>query len=198
MRDIVINRSYRKQLKNRSFSLITSDCTGGVMCKDLSVRMNSPTRNLFFNASDFICFCENLDYYLTQKLQPTDNRDNSGYLTAKLGDLVLYLVHYDSFDQAKEEWERRKVRVNKENLFFIMNDRNGCTYSDVEAFDRLPYKNKVFFSHKPYPEFKSVVYIKGSERFDSLKTITAYVHQLGIKRYYDQFDFVTWLNSEND
>ena len=113
---------------------------------------------------------------------------------ASLGDLKLFLVHYSSIEQFQEEWERRRKRINKDNLFFIMNDRNCCTESDIAAFDALPYDNKVCFTHKEYPQYKSTFYIRGSENDDYLKDVTKYIHPWWIKRYYDQFDFVTWLN----
>ena len=65
VRDVFHNKKQRNSLRNSNFSLITSDCTGGCVAKDLRVRMNSPTRNFYFNADDYIKFCKNLDYYLT-------------------------------------------------------------------------------------------------------------------------------------
>mgnify|MGYP000581222312 FL=1 len=68
--------------------------------------MNSPTRNFYFNADDYIKFCKNLDYYLT--LQPelyTGNYSGEGseYLMASLGDLKMFLVHYLSVEQCRDE-----------------------------------------------------------------------------------------------
>lgn len=120
VRDVFHNKKQRNSLRNSNFSLITSDCTGGCVAKDLRVRMNSPTRNFYFNADDYIKFCKNLDYYLT--LQPelyTGNYSGEGseYLMASLGDLKMFLVHYLSVEQCRDEWIRRRERVNKDNLF---------------------------------------------------------------------------------
>lgn len=70
VRDILHNKNQRNNLQNSNFSLITSDCTGGCVAKDLKVRMNSPTRNFYFNADDYIKFCKNLDYYLALQPEP--------------------------------------------------------------------------------------------------------------------------------
>lgn len=198
IRDVLINRKYRERLMNRSFSLISSDCTGGCWAKDLRVRMNSPTRNFYFNADDYIKFCSNLDYYL--ELEPLTYRgsysgEGSQYLMASLGDLKMFLVHYDSIEQARLAWLRRRERVNSENMFFIMNDRNLCTEREIEAFDALPYQNKVCFTHIPYRKYKSTFYIAGSETRACVKGVMNYVKPFCIKRYYDQFDFVDWINS---
>lgn len=75
-----------------------------------------------------------------------------------------------------------------------MNDRNFCTEEHIAAFDALPYPNKICFTHVEYPQYKSTFYITGSEDAEYLDSVMNYVHQWWIKRYYDQFDFVKWLN----
>lgn len=156
--------------------------------------MDSPTRNFYFDAADYIEFCQYLDIYLSLSLEPYSDPE-SPYLMAKCGDVKLYLVHYDSFEQAAEKWEIRKQRVNKSNMFFMMTDRNHCTEADIKAFDALPYENKVCFTHIPYPQYESSFYLHGSEEDEYVKDVSSYIHQWWIKRYYDQFDFVSWLNS---
>ena len=194
LRDILINKPNRKRLNNKDFSIISSDCTAGCICKDLKVRMNSPTRNFYFNAEDYIKLCQNLEYYLGLPLTDDTSDDEFPYLTALCGDIRLFLVHFNTVEQAQGEWERRKTRVNYNNLFFIMNDRNGCTDKELKAFDELPYLNKVCFTHIKYPEYKSTVYIPGSENRDCLKSLMEYIHCWWVKRYYDYFDYVDWLN----
>ena len=200
IRDITINKRYRNKLKNEKFSLITSDCIGGVLCKDLHERMNSPTRNFYFNADDFVKFCSNLEHYINLIPEEYDGdykEVGAEYLMASLGDLKMFLVHYTSLEQARDAWIRRSKRLNKNNMFFIMTDRNFCTEKEIRAFDELPYKNKVCFTHIPYPQYKSTYYIKGSENDHCLNIITDYVFPFWIKRYYDQFDFVRWINEGN-
>ena len=194
IRDLLLNDGERKRLENHEFSIICSDCPAGCVCKDLNEQMRSPTRNFYFNADDYIKFCQNLEYYLSQALTEDTDPPETEYLTAMCDDVRLFLVHYDTVWQAQEEWERRKGRVNFDNIFFLMNDRNFCTEGHIAAFDELPYPNKVCFTHKEYPQYKSTFYITGSEDDEYLESVTNYVHQWWIKRYYDQFDFVKWLN----
>lgn len=194
IRDSLFNEKNRKKLINHDFSIIGSDCTAGCICKDLKVQMKSPTRNFYFEAQDYIRFCNNLKYYLSLSLASDNQPTSTSYLTAMCGDLRLFLVHYHSVEQAKIEWERRKIRVNFNSIFFLMNDRNGCTEEDIRAFDELPYENKVCFTHKPYPQYQSTYYISGSENDACLKSLMNYTPKWWIKRYYDQFDFVAWLN----
>ena len=60
VRDILYNRKQRHRLLNHDFSLITSDCSGGRVAKDLKVRMNLLTCNFYFNAEDYIKFFEKI------------------------------------------------------------------------------------------------------------------------------------------
>lgn len=77
-RDFLYNRKSRALLKNKDFSIISSDCLGGCIAKDLKVRMNSPTRNFYFNSDDYIKFCKKLEYYLGFEPQPYNGNYSGG------------------------------------------------------------------------------------------------------------------------
>ena len=82
------------------------------------------------------------------------------------------------------------------NLFIMMTDKDspqGMIEEELEAFDRLPFKNKVVFTHKPYPHLKSVFYIRGFEQNDQVGDLFAFSGWNG-KKYYDQFDYIAWFN----
>ena len=197
LRDLLYNSKNRNTLCNTDFTIISNDCTAGCVYKDLKVRTNTVTRNFYFNADDYIKFCQNLDFYLSlvpEQYKGEYQDEGSQYLMASLGDLKLFLVHIPSIEDAQKEWKRRRERINKNNIFFLMNDRNFCTEKQIKEFDELPYKNKICFTHIPYNQYKSTFYITGSEKKPFLDPITNYVHFWWIKRYYDQFDFVDWLN----
>ena len=194
IRDNTINKELRNQVQEKEISIIASDCIGGVIYKALRRRMDSPTINMFFSASDFIKFCESIDYYLEQKIVEDTEPNNEQYPVGLLGDIKLNLVHYKSIEEASEKWEKRKKRIHRESMYFIMNDRNGCTEKEIAAFDNLPYENKVIFTHIPYPKYKSAFYIPGSERDEYIKIVTSYLGVFSIKRRYDYFDVASWIN----
>ena len=67
-------------------------------------------------------------------------------------------MHYHSEQEAREKWEARSQRLDLDNLFIMMTDKDGgkgAKYEDLQAFDNLPYPNKVVFTHKHIPEFKN-------------------------------------------
>ncbi|MBR2215117.1 MAG: DUF1919 domain-containing protein [Selenomonadaceae bacterium] len=65
----IYNRYQQSRLQNRNFSLIASNCNGGVMLHDLGLRFNSPFVNLWVRPTEFVLMCENLSYYLGQDLE---------------------------------------------------------------------------------------------------------------------------------
>lgn len=195
VRDNTVNRKLRNEVKTERISIIASDCIGGVLYKELHRQMASPTINMFFSASDFIKFCENMDYYLEQKIVcDEESTEDAQWPIGRLGDILLHLVHYKTVEEADIKWKERKQRIHRDSLYFMMNDRNGCTEKEIAAFDALPYKNKVIFTHKPYPQYKSACYIPGSEQDEFIKITTAYVRKFSFKRRYDDFDVAAWFN----
>lgn len=114
------------------------------------------------------------------------------YPVGILGDIKIYFQHYNSEMEAYEKWNTRKSRINYNNLFIMFTDRDGCTYSDLLAFDRLSYKNKVVFVNKPYPEIRSAFYIKGFENEACVGQCNEF--QYTYHKYYDQFDYIGWFN----
>ena len=174
------------------------NCIGGVLAHDLGIRFNSPTVNLYMRAEDFIRFCENLPYYLSiEKMFPCTDPELVGertYPVAYLGDLVLFLVHYASVEEADRKWQERKTRVRTDNLVILATDRDGMTEELKDRFEKLPDR-KVLFTKQPDPAHPSCVYIPGFEQEESLGLITEPAGWRG-KRAVDRFDWVAFLNGK--
>ena len=186
----------RLKLKNHSFSIISSNCTGAFITHDLKQQFRSPFVNLFLLPKDYIKLCKNLKYYLSQNLTFI-TPPQYDYPVAMLDDITIYFTHYKTEEEAKEKWEARTKRINYDNIFFIFCDRDGCTYEDLVEFDKLPYKNKVAFTNKKYKELKSTFYIKGFEKEESVGQLYLYTSKIFGRKGYDQFKFVKWLNKGN-
>lgn len=104
-------------------------------------------------------------------------------------------MHYHTFEEAKACWLKRCARINKDNVFVMMTDRDGCTYEDLVRFDSLPFSHKVVFTHKYLPEIKSSFYIRGFENEKQVGLLNQTKNILGY-RYIDEFDYVKFLNGE--
>ena len=115
----------------------------------------------------------------------------------ELPSIGLIFTHYPSLENAREAWYRRRERVNYDNLFFIL---DCCTETDAElqdAFERLPYENKLIFTRLEDPErwkdtFCFSCFTDGNYHpgyfMDYLLTDNGIFHVM------DEFDYVNWLN----
>lgn len=164
---------------------------GGVVYHNLGLKFLSPTINEFMSASDFVKFCSNLQFYLSQDLKEIMGC-NCNYPVAKLDDITIFCVHYKSFEEFCEKWHDRKTRINWDKTYFILTERDGCTYNDIVEFDKLPYKNKVVFVKQPRPEIKSAFYINGVDC--SITALTDYLGKFTGLRWLDKFDFVSFID----
>ena len=159
--------AYRARLKNYDFSIISNNCWSGVTYDKYALPYLTPTIGLWIPPKDYVKFCKNLRFYLEQKLTKINykeshvadmliERKKSGRYNFNLDDLIIgrlydidiIFIHYHDFEEAKTKWNRRKNRINYNNLIFKFNDQNGCTENDKDDFLNLDYKNKLFFTAK--------------------------------------------------
>lgn len=188
-----INQNNKDRLNNTDFSVIASNCTGGFILHDLGLQFRSPFVNLYMEPSDFIKYLKKIDYYNSCEFKFEDRSDRP-YPVGILDDLKVYFVHYKNSEEAETTWKKRLKRLNNKKLFIILTERDGCTYKDLEEFDKLPYENKVVFTHKKYPEIKSAYYIKGFEDNGEVGDLFRYKDKWSGKKFYDEFDYVQWFN----
>lgn len=195
----MLNKLRRKLLriknKNKDFTIFSSNCIGGVMISELGIRFNSPFVNLWLNAKDYIKFLKWPEKYLNCVMLFC-REEGVNYPIGVLDDIKIYFYHYSTEKEAEECWNRRKKRINFDNLYVIFTDRDNCSYSDLLEFDNLPYKHKVVFTHKKYPKIKSSVYIRGFENCNQVGNLVATEGKIISKHIYERFDYVKWLNTK--
>lgn len=186
----------RKRLKNKSFSLVTNNCIGGIISHDMHLRFLSPTVNLSFTNEGFILFCQHLVHYLSIPVEEV-NSDNSypvGVLKGDYGDVLLYFMHYGSFPEAKQKWEERASRVDMENLFIVM-EAQKCDESVLRQFDELEFPNKVILTDGYHPGIGCSFPVKDGfydEGYFNGKILS--YPKFGLRRYLDRFDYVSFFN----
>ena len=189
-----LNKKNRNKLENTDVTIFCNNCTGGIIYHDLGLEFKSPTINLYFSASDFVEFCENLDFYLSEEL--IEINSERSYPVAKLGKITIFFVHYKNFEQAKKKWNERRSRINKNNMFFVMIDRDGCTPELAKRFNSLPYKNKVFLTYRNIEGVNCAFIKKEWQDIDKTRILTEYLSKFTGKRFIDSFDYVSFLNGK--
>lgn len=183
----------KHKLKNNDMTIISSNCNGEFIYHDMGLKFMSPTINLSFDMNDYVKFLQNMKWYLNQEIKEY-NDPRFDFPTGILGDIEIRFNHYKTFDEAVNKWNERKKRINWDNLFILGIDGDNCSYESLKQFDELPYENKVIFTSKLYPEIKSSYYIKGFEDKGGIGVLIYFKNQFLIRRYLDDFDYVSFLN----
>lgn len=182
----------RARLKAAGFSILATNCIGGVMYHDLGLEFLTPTVNLTISLADLIKLAENPRRYMEQSF--AEIPEPGPCPAGMLGDIRVNFVHYDSFQEGVRKWEERKGKINWDKIVLIATDRDLSDGGDLRKFDRLEYPNKILFTHVPHPELGCAVYLPGFEDREEVGVLTNFRPGLLQRRYMDRFDYVAFLN----
>ena len=121
-------REDRNELKEYQFTIVSNNCFGGILYKQLRKEYLSPFVGLFITGRDYLKLVNRFDYYMEQDLL-FSNTSKSDYVNGlkemkpnlpigKLDDVEVVFLHYFSNAEALEKWLRRKSRMNLDNMIF--------------------------------------------------------------------------------
>jgi uncharacterized protein (DUF1919 family) len=200
--DRIIAPFQRARLRNMSFSIISNDCVGAGIYQKLGLQYTTPTIGLFFFSDDYIRFLENFEHYIRQQVifiesskHPEANelcRRNHYPIGVLDSDVEVQFLHYESEEEAVEKWNRRKERIYFENLFFIYSDKDNFKEEYLDRYEKLPFKNKIFFSSKPRGQIGNLVFVRDYEG-------KAQVGDSSRNRKYEKYiNIISWLNGDKD
>ena len=191
---VLKDASDKRKLKNKNFTIFSSNCVGGVIYHSLGLRFLSPTINLWIEPKDFIKILSYPEKYLKSNLIKEYSTDKFTYPVGIIKDVKIYGQHYSSFEELKTKWNERVQRINWNNVIIFMVQRDGCSYEDLKAFDKLPYKKKVVFTDQKYPEIKSSFVIPNSqERKNVVSSLLVHKHWYSGLTDIDKFDYVDFI-----
>ena len=159
----------KKSIKNKDFSIISNNCWAGRVYQYLDMPYLSPTAGLYFFAPDYIKFVSDLRRYLDTPLRFINPEESKYYDEIKkrnqtdkpigiLDDVEIVFLHYKTKEEAEEKWNRRKERVNFDNIILKFSRMDLCTENEIEAFDKLTFKNKFVLNNRLPLKHKSEVY----------------------------------------
>lgn len=193
-----VYRSLKKrQNHNTDFTIFSNDCWGGGIYEELNLKYLTPTVGLFFYSPCYIKLIQNFQVYMSKEItfikKSKYNIGSVAYPIGLIDDVEIHFLHYKNEKEARDNWNRRKARINYSNLYFKFSDLNLCTPELALEFDNLDFKNKIFFyANEHYKNIKCGVRLK---RYRSKKSIgDIYTNKWG---YRFDFDPVKWLN-KND
>lgn len=181
------------KIRRNTPSIFSNNCWGGLTYHSLDLEFASPLINMFENNADYLKLLGNLKKYMAEELKliSTKYEDDLDiyYPIVKCGDITLHFNHYNSFEQAKLCWERRKKRINWDNLLVMMYTEERDLANE---FIKLPYKRKVCFV--PFDsDKKELIYIEFKNRGNlAQEPFWKIVNEMasGVHPYYNVLDLI--------
>lgn len=189
----------RMTLRNHDFTIICNNCIGGCVYHDFHAEFLSPTINLYIPFPDFITFLKNIKEALeapVENIGIDSNGTPRGRIKILGGGITLVFLHYKDFEEANDAWERRKSRINWNNLFIVLVERDGCTLNDLREFNSLPFEHKIAFTYRKYDDIDNSFVIRNCSEQHQLGNIMQWSGKLGTK-FYDQFNWIRFLNQKS-
>lgn len=134
------------EIINNNVSIFANNCWGGLVYHRLGLQFRSPLINMFFHDEDYLKFLSNPRKYINTKLSLKKEyfleETQKSFPICQCDDILLYFNHSESFEEANSTWEKRKKRINWDNIFVMMYTENKDVALD---FSKLPYSKKVCF-----------------------------------------------------
>lgn len=181
------------KIKNKDITIISNNCWGGIYYRNNNLEYLSPTLGMFFMAEEYIKFIYNIKYYIDHELEfiSLEQSKYREYLRklnynspiGKINDLEIMFLHYDTKEEAKEKWDRRKKRINWNKIIYKFSDQNMCTYEHLKKFQEFNAKNKICFTTRKYDNIDSIQ-IREFEKCENVgDDIKKYKKYLNIYKY---------------
>lgn len=132
-------------------TIVSDDCWGRELYHYLGLESTSPFILIRIDKDDYLKICNDLKKYMSYELVMEQETDyiNDRYPIGSLGEgdekVYLNFVHDTSFKNAYDAWEKRKKRMNYDNLFVKMTILNDDQF---DKFKSIPYEHKVGFCVK--------------------------------------------------
>ena len=188
----------RFRLKNKEPTILCMNCVGGMIYHDMRLQFRSPTVNLFICHNDFLCFLENIEYYLRCEIEEIDGEGEDcpvGLMRRGDETVKLHFVHFHTFEEAVKKWQERCARVDLNNAFVIME------YAPIKEDDAwwhricaLPFKNKAILTGDTAFEHPDLVHIDIYNEPYVNGRIFAIKPGTILHRWLDDFDYVGFFN----
>lgn len=141
------------KLQVKDFTIISSNCWGGIVYQDLGLGYQTPFVNMFIHPSCFVKLSKNFSEYIRFELILSNKSKyfpiESTYPIGYLKDIEIHFIHYSLSEAVIDKWNQRKKRINYNKLLFVLSERDNCTLNDMKEFDELPVK-KIIFTAKEY------------------------------------------------
>ena len=194
----------KKRNKNTNVTIISNNCIAGVIYHNIGEQFCSPTINLYIKGEDYLTFVKNLKYFSKCSMIDITEEENLGFPVGRLisndsniKSVNVYFQHYNNFLEAKNAWDKRFLRINYENIYFIWEFFENLY--DIELlyeFDNSSL-NTISLIHNDIPNLKNSFKFDCYDKTDKPGKLLQFKNFSG-KRYLDDWDYISWLNNKNN
>ena len=111
-----------EEIKSMKISIFSPNCWGGILSNKLCLEHRSPLKNLWLYQNDYIKLLSALDHYMEivpvylGMAKGTHPSEEENYPVMKIDDISVFCNHDRSFEEALHKWERRKKKINRDNM----------------------------------------------------------------------------------
>ena len=136
-------------------TIISNNCTGGVVSHELGMEFKSPTVNLQILPEEYPRFCQNIHRYMETELTADADMDGHRDMIIKmfggvpdfpfgrLDDILVCFQHYLTFENAKAKWNERRAKMDYDHIGYIFHARGEEYRAEAAAFLALDLPNKL-------------------------------------------------------
>lgn len=120
--------------------------------------------------------CIELDY---EKSCFTYNEKLRNVPIGIIDDVEICFLHYDNIENALSKWNKRRQRINYNNILVKFSDQNGFQLEDYDRFNEINYP-KLFITANKNLKNEDVIYVKEFEELgyakDDIKPSFKYIN----------------------
>ena len=195
---LTIGNLNNKRISNKNISIISNNCWGGIFYRNNNLEYLSPTCGMFFMAEEYIKFIYDIKRYMELDIEFINIEDSKykSYLKklnykspiGLIGDVEVMFLHYKTENEAREKWNRRKARINWDNIIYKFSDQNMCTYEHLKKFHEFNAKNKICFTTRHYDELNTIQIKKYDKAESLIDDIKSY------RKYFNMYKFLKKIN----
>ena len=182
---------------NNSFTIISNDCWAGHVYRYFGFNYLTPTVGLYFFSPEYLKFVSNLKHYIESDLsfinykqsKYTDEivkRHQENVPIGVLDDVEIMFLHYKTTEEAQAKWNRRKCRINWDNIYVKMSEMNLCSESLLREFDKLGYSKKVIFVTKDYGLASQILFRDYLNKDEIKNDTTNFRKYINLKKWLNQ------------
>lgn len=150
--------------------IISNNCYGLNYYKSQSIPYNTPFVGLFIYADCYVKLLEHFDTYMNEELTycMISKYGKTDYPVGLLQDVEIHFLHYKTFQEALNKWNRRKTRMKPfSSCILKMCDRDEFREEHATRFLNLSNKNKILFvtekNNNLYKDTKQVVLLPDND-----------------------------------